>query len=216
MSNLDQPNKQIKLKPGTPAKRDVRIDETKHVHQRFADGSEESFSPGCIACVRADRDRKPIEADSLADTVFLYPRHVEKLCQEWLAKRYAGYDLEHGSSLPIWQIVSAHSYQIVCVRPVADIGGSIEPDHILLRNDKGERYETANDRGKQLAQVAESAPLKIVELSHLTSGTAGRIMVSGRYDARELISALHSQFSPHFRVQVPAQDDTQGLLTVGF
>lgn len=206
----------LKLKPAKRQVREVVIPDDKHFHQRFQDGSEESFSASCRACVKSDRERKPVSRDDLANTVFLFPRHYGTFAKAYLAKRYPGLDLEMCDSLPIWQVASAQDYQIVLVRPVPEVGKQLEPFDVRVQDNVLGKFETvANDPEKILTQFCESEPLKIEELCTLQSGAAGRITVTGNYDARELIKRIHEGFGHCARVQVPAPDRLLELMTVG-
>lgn len=205
-----------KSKPG--AQREIVISDTKHVgHQKFAD-REEWWTASCRACVKADRERQPVPDAELPNTIFVYPRigRLESLAQAFLAKMYPNRDVMSGSSFPVWQIVSNPDIQIVCVRPVADVGGRLESGEVQTKDAFGKLVAVGNDFDKQLAQVCASEPLKVGELCELQPGSAGRIAISGRYSAGELLNRLSEAFAHcGCRVQVPAQDKPNEDLVVG-
>ena len=206
----------IKVKKAKAPPRAVLIDEDQHRHQ-VLNGRETWWQIDCPACVKADRTRKPLPVSELVNAVFLYPntsRH-ESLCREWLSKTYPNMDLNHGSALPIWQLASADECSIICVRPVAGIGEALEPGEIWEKDAFGKLVLTQNDRKKQLAQIAASEPLRVSELCELVQGSSGRIQISGKWDASELIRRIHEAFAGNFRVHVPLQKHPDEDLVVG-
>lgn len=216
----DQP-KPIKIKRApladpVPRHKAGEINDTVHRHQTL-DGRTNWFQIDCHACVKAERTRGKLAREELANAIFLYPNvtRYESLCREWLAKQYPNIDLNHGSALPIWQLASADECLIVCVRPVADVGTPIEPAEIAGLDAFRKLTLIPNDRAKQLAQICASEPLRVNELCRLTSGAAGRIQVSGQWDASELIRRIHEAFAGEFRVHVPKQDHPKEDLVVG-
>ena len=206
--------KPIKLKKAKKPPRTVEISEDVHRHQ-VLEGRPAWFQIDCPACVKADRHRSPLPVEDLANAVFLYPNvgRIESLCREWLATTYPNMDLNHGSALPIWQLASAEECSIVCVRPIPNIGEQIEPAEIPGLDAFKKPTLIPNDRRKQLAQICASEPLRVSELCELVHGAAGRIQVSGRWDASELIRRIHEAFSS-FRVQVPLQKHSEEDLVV--
>lgn len=213
---LLQEPKPIRLKKAKKVVRAVEINEDVHRHQVLG-GRESWFQIDCPACVKADRNRKPLPLEELANCVFLYPNvaRFESLAREWLLQTYPGLDLNHGSALPIWQLASAEECSIVCVRPVASIGESIEPAEIAGIDAFKKPTLIPNDRRKALAQICASEPLRVAELCELVQGAAGRIQVSGRWDASELVRRIHEAFAGSFRVHCPLQKHPEEDLTVG-
>lgn len=205
-------------------KKVTRSDPTKHSH-RTLDKRTAWYSPGCYACIAEDRARGVIPDDQLNNTIFLYPGFENAatgdLCVKWLGERYPGIHLSKGDSFPLRAVASNEDLQIVCVRPVADVGTLPLPVERVHKDPATNKLlSTAVHKDERLAQICASAPIRVDETCFMTNGSYGEIMISGEWNYDELVARICEAFIG-YRVYLPVRssdlkaDDRDGKLSVG-